>query len=162
MRRVSVTIKTHPEPIWRDRANFLIRAPYEGPHVDMNAVEQLWARQVDEQRFEICCIPYIIYDVNLGDLVETDETYTLVRVLEDSGHYAFRIWFTGHSEDERSEVCSALESANAGLEWCSQNVLAVDAVDRLQAERISGMLVDYQSLGFLHYETGRTREPGAT
>jgi hypothetical protein len=41
----------------------------------------LWARQVGDRRFEICCIPFFLYDVALGDVVETDENYSLVRVV---------------------------------------------------------------------------------
>ena len=28
--------------------------------------EQLWARRLDEERFEVCCIPFFAYDVALG------------------------------------------------------------------------------------------------
>jgi hypothetical protein len=37
--------------------------------------EQLWARQVGDRRFEICCIPFFVYDMALGDVVETDANH---------------------------------------------------------------------------------------
>lgn len=39
----------HQEPVWRDRANFVINAELseKGPHL----FEQLWARQLGEDKF---------------------------------------------------------------------------------------------------------------
>jgi hypothetical protein len=39
--------------------------------------EQLWARQVGDRHFELCCIPYFVYDLALGDVVEIDADYRL-------------------------------------------------------------------------------------
>jgi hypothetical protein len=60
----------HPEPVWRDRADFVVHA--ELPEADRpKRFEQLWARQLAEREFELCCIPFFIYDVALGDVVRT-------------------------------------------------------------------------------------------
>src|SRR5947209_2116831 len=68
----------HSEPVWRDRSNFIIAAEVLGG--GDTRTEQLWARQVDEHRFEVCCIPFFVYDVALGDVVVTspkgDRKYT--------------------------------------------------------------------------------------
>jgi hypothetical protein len=70
----------------RDKANFVIDAklPEEG------RFEQLWARQVTQNTFELCSIPFFLYDVALGDIVQTHEAfgrkYMLDRVLRPSGH----------------------------------------------------------------------------
>jgi hypothetical protein len=60
----------HLEPVWRERSNFVIAA--EVPDGGDTETEQLWARQIDEHRFEICCIPFFVFDIALGDVVETD------------------------------------------------------------------------------------------
>jgi hypothetical protein len=43
----------HETPVWRERANFIIGAALDAP----GKWEQLWARQVSPNRFELCCIP---------------------------------------------------------------------------------------------------------
>ena len=47
--------------------------------------EQLWARRVDDEHHEICCIPFFVYDLALGDTVEVDADHLVTRVVEPSG-----------------------------------------------------------------------------
>jgi hypothetical protein len=77
----------HEGPVWRDRANFIVGAPLS----EEGRAEQLWARQLGGERFEICCIPFFVYDLALGDVVETDAAQNIVRVVEPSGRFVFRI-----------------------------------------------------------------------
>ncbi|WP_177228866.1 DUF4265 domain-containing protein [Amycolatopsis sacchari] len=64
----------HLRPAWSDRANFVIHArlPDEG---SPKKFEQLRVRRVAQTRFEICCIPFFLYDLSLGDVVETSSRY---------------------------------------------------------------------------------------
>lgn len=56
-----------PSRFWRDSADFIITAALpEAGHF-----EQLWAKNVGENQLEICCIPFFLDDVALGDVVET-------------------------------------------------------------------------------------------
>jgi hypothetical protein len=79
----------HETPVWREKADFMIC----GPLPEAARSEQLWARQVGDQRFETCYIPFFLYDVALGDVVETNAGYDVERVVEASGRYVFRVWF---------------------------------------------------------------------
>jgi len=141
----------HETPVWRERANFVIGAalPEEG------RTEQLWARQLGENRFEICCIPFFLYDVALGDVVETDANYDLVRVVVASGRFVFRVWF-GDSFHPRQEVANELSELGALSEWSSTNLLAVDASDGAHAQSIADYLAEQERAGRLMYETGRS------
>jgi hypothetical protein len=141
----------HETPVWRDRADFVIGAPIH----DAERAEQLWARQVGEQRFEICCIPFFIKDVALGDVVETDAEYDVTRVVERSGRYVFRVWF-GESFHPRQKVADELSELGALLEWSSANLLAVDAVDRPHAQVIADYLEAQERADRLRYDTGRS------
>jgi uncharacterized protein DUF4265 len=145
------TEAVHPDPVWRDRANFTIGAalPEEG------RTEQLWARQIGDQRFEICCIPFFVYDIALGDVVETDSRLTVVRVVERSGRYVFRAWF-GESFHPREEIAERLHAMGALLEWSSANLLAVDAPDGSHAQVIADFLAEEERAGRLMFETGRS------
>ena len=141
----------HDAPVWRDRADFVIGAPLP----EEERAEQLWARQVGDQRFEICCIPFFLYDVALGDVVETDSNYDLARVVERSGRFVFRVWF-GKAFHPRQEVADELTELGALLEWSSANLLAVDAAGEANAQRIADYLAEQEGAGRLMFETGRS------
>lgn len=148
----------HTEPSWRARSNFIICA--ELPEADRpKKFEQLFARQVGEDRFQICCIPFFLYDVALGDVVSTrpsgDRTYVVDAVVERSGRFVFRIWF-GDSLYPRDVVADDLIKLGALLEWSSVNLIAVDAADADQARVVADYLAEQERAGHLAYETGRS------
>jgi hypothetical protein len=144
----------HPEPVWRDRANFVIASAVDPSGTDV-ATEQLWVRKIGARCFELCCIPFFVYDLALGDVVETDDNYLVQRVVTHSGRYTFRVSF-GHSRQWREEVIAQLEELGSMLEWSSVNMVAVDAVDKQHAQRIADFLHGREQRGDLIYETGRT------
>ncbi len=141
----------HEVPVWRDRANFVIGAPL----CERGRAEQLWARQVGDQRFEICCVPFFPYDAALGDVVEADANYDVVRVVERSGRFVFSVWF-GEAFHPRQKVADELGELGALLEWSSANLLAVDAADEAHAQVIADHLAEQEREGLLMYETGRS------
>jgi hypothetical protein len=149
-----VSEAVHPDPVWRARSNFIIATPIESGHTDV-VTEQLWARKVDDRHFELCCIPFFAYNLALGDVVETDESYLVRGLSTSSGRYVFRVWF-GESFHPRDEVVSELESLGALIEWSSPNLLAVDARDGLHAKEVAGYLQAQEDAGRLMYETGKT------
>ena len=142
----------HRVPVWRERSNFIIAAAVDPGNTDV-ASEQLWARKIDDRHFELCCIPFFLYDMALGDVVETDEAFKVQRVSTHSGRYVFRVYF-GRSAHPREEVADLLKSLGALLEWSSENLLAVDAVDQTHAQVIAYALQEREDLGQLMYETG--------
>lgn len=144
----------HVEPVWRDRSDFIIAADID-PRVAGVSREQLWARRAGECQFEVCCIPFFLYDVALGDFVETDDGYTVRKVSRPSGRYVFRVWF-GDSLQPRDETATELGSLGALLEWSSLNLLAVDARDAAHARQIADYLQEQENAGRLMYETGKT------
>jgi Domain of unknown function (DUF4265) len=148
----------HLEPVWRDRSNFIIAADISSQGTAA-AYEQLWVRQLSGNQFELCCIPFFLCDVALGDLVETEVSgprqYVISRVVTPSGRFVFRVWF-GESFQPRDEVAIALEDLGALLEWSSPNLLAVDARDAAHGQVIADFLADRESKGQLVYETGKT------
>lgn len=143
----------HTDPVWRERSDFVIAAEVSGGDI---ATEQLFARQVGPDRFELCCIPFFLYDFALGDVVETDATYMVRRVIEPSGRFVFRVWF-GDTVHPRDEIAEQLAGLGALLEWSSVNLLAVDAEDREHAQKIADYLSEMEAAGKLMFETGRSR-----
>src|SRR6266550_5216238 len=113
----------HPEPVWRERADFIISAPLL---LEEGRAEQLSAWHGEDHLFEICCVPFFVFDVALGDVVETNARHDSVDVVQRSGRFVFRVWF-GESFHPRQEIADQLSDLGALLEWSSDNLLAVDA-----------------------------------
>lgn len=150
----------HLSPARRDRADFIINANIEAEGLPRR-FEQLWVRQLGERRFELCCIPFFIYDLALGDEVETtpqgDQEYILARVVKPSGGYTFRAWFGDSSHaTARDDVIEALRDLGSEFEWHSEDLLAIDAADDVRAQDVADFLQEREQLGHLTYETGRT------
>jgi Domain of unknown function (DUF4265) len=148
----------HEQPVWRDRSDFIINA--ELPEKDQpQRFEQLFARQLDDDRFEVCCIPFFVYNIALGDIVYTapkgNRKYVVAGVAEPSGRYVFRVWF-GDSFIPRDEISDKIEALGSLVEWSSRNLLAVDAANAERAQRVANFLTEREDAGQLLYETGRT------
>jgi hypothetical protein len=148
----------HQDPVWRDRSNFIISV--ELPERDRpRRLEQLFARQLREDRFEVCCIPFFVFDIALGDVVVTsprsDRQYVVEKVTEPSGRYVFRVWL-GDSFQPRDEIAGELKAFGSLLEWSSRNLLAIDAVDQEHAQLVADFLAERERSGSLIYETGRS------
>jgi hypothetical protein len=148
----------HQEPIWRDRANFIINAAL--PETDRpHRFEQLWARQLEGNKFEVCCIPFFLYNIALGDIVLTvargELKYVVDQMIRHAGHYTFRVWFDP-SFHSRDEITSTLMNMGALLERSSTNLLAVDAPDLHHAKAVANFLAEREQRGQLMYETGQT------
>lgn len=146
---------THAEPVWRDRADFIINAPLPEP----GRFEQLWVKKVGEEQFEICCIPFFLYDLALGDTVQTapqgERQYVLSRVLSQSGRYVFRAFFERTQYRYRDSTVQALQELGALVEWSSPSLLAVD-IDGASAQKVADLLNELEKQERLVYETGKT------
>src|SRR6266487_3803765 len=129
---MEANIFVHANPVWRERANFIIGAKCSQEGSSSQQWEQLWARQTAHNRFEICCIPFFVYNLALGDEVETEpesgKNYVVQRVIRSSGHWTFRAWFKDTSDPAaRSEVPAEIERLDCLVEWFSANLLGIDA-----------------------------------
>lgn len=147
----------HQNPVWQDKANFIIAA-YLGEKDGRGEWEQLWALRLDDRHFSLCCIPFFAYDLALGDEVETDENYVVMRVTKSSGRSTFRIWFgTSTATGIKDDVVSKMMQVGADIEWSSENLLAISAADVDQTQVVVDYLEAQHSVGSLTHETGRTK-----
>ena len=144
----------HRGPVWRDRSNFIITAAID-PGDTETTTEQLWARRLDDARYELCCIPFFAYDLALGDIVEVDLAFQVTRVSTPSGRYVFRVYFN-ESTQPGDEAVERLEELGALMEWSSGKLLAIDARDQSHAQQVADFLQDRETLGQLVFETGKS------
>jgi len=147
----------HKNPVWRDKANFIIAADISEDD-NKREWEQLWSRKISDSRFEICCIPFFVYDLALGDEVETDENHVITNVAKKSGQTIFRIWF-GELLDKgvRDEVANKMQQLGCEQEWSSENLLAISVSTNKMVQSVEKFLYDRQNRNLLTYETGRTK-----
>ncbi|MDP3871746.1 MAG: DUF4265 domain-containing protein [Methyloversatilis sp.] len=146
-------VAVHSSPIWRDRANFVFAA-HQGAKDGSNEWEQLWGQEVAPRRFVVCCIPFFVRDVSLGDEVEVDANFVLKRVVRASGQVTFRVWFGGKSGVNRQELLNEITAMSPLMEWSSENLLAL-SVTQANAPLIADYLQLRENEGRLQYETGR-------
>jgi Domain of unknown function (DUF4265) len=160
-------VAVHQEPIWRDRANSIIMVDVSDEG-NPPRWEQLWPREVESHRYQLCCIPFFAYDLALGDIVDTEtkgeHQYAVRSVVEESGHSTFRIWFgnssgpDGHREGGiHHRVLADLTAQGALMEWSSHNLLAVDVEPKI-VQQIPNYLWGLEQQGTLEYETGMMHE----
>ena len=145
---------THADPVWRNRSDFIIATPIDASDTEVET-EQLWARRLGANRFEICCIPFFAYNLALGDVVETSPDFMVDRVVRPSGRYVFRVFFPD-SAFSKTTATSELQALGGLMEWSSSDLLAVDAPDVTRAQSIADYLHSHAVRSHLVYETGRT------
>ena len=142
--------RTHASPVWREKANALVQAKLE----DDSSSEQLWCRKLGDDKFEVCCIPFFLYDVALGDIVLAPE-FHLHKVVRPSGRFVFRAYLAEDQREWRDSLQAQLEDIEAQAEWYSTGLVSIDAPNLEKAETISTWLSECEQHGFLTYETGK-------
>jgi hypothetical protein len=152
-------VKVHVHPVWRDKADFMLNMKIDSEDGALR-YEQLWVKRHGEELFEICCIPFFLYDLALGDKVrvaEQDGRRVMEGAVEFSGHHTFRAWFGDSSQaTAKDEVLRELERRGCLYEWFSENLLAIDAPNDGVAMAIADYLLAQEEQEYLQYETGRT------
>jgi hypothetical protein len=151
-------IKKHPNPVWRGKANYTLIMKIDSED-DVLRHEELWARQVTDELFEICCIPFFIYDIHLGDIVrirQYGERNIVDGTMTPSGHHTFRVWFQTYSPAVKEDVLQHMQQLGCVMEAFSDQLTAVDAPDDATALQLAHYLEEQMATGALDYETGRT------
>lgn len=150
----------HLHPVKRDNGDACILAACIPPAgTDYEAWEALWCKRKAKDRFEVCCIPFFMYNLSLGDIILVDQNQRMKKVIKESGHYTFRVWF-GDSKDEniREDVIKGVAVYGCGFEWSTNNLLAIDAPTLRHAQDIANFLKEKMDQGSLVYETGKVNQ----
>jgi hypothetical protein len=141
----------HAEPVWRDRADYIVNAELDGGLAGWR--EQLWGRQVSPREVQLCCLPFFAYDLALGDVVAVDDDNLVRSVVRRSGRYVFRVNIDDPTQ--RRRATEAVRATNVLQEWYSTDYAALDAPNLQRAEQLAAHLQDLQDAGHLQFETGR-------
>ncbi len=106
--------------------------------------------------FEICCVPFYVYDLDRGDLVTRNETDVITGVIAKSGDCGFRFKIDPSNEEHLEKIITALEGCGAELEFIpSGEMIAVNAPKGIDQGLISAVLATFEDADYLVYETVR-------
>jgi hypothetical protein len=150
----------HLHPVKRDNGDACILATCIPPVGTKYEVwEALWCKRKAKDRVEVCCIPFFVYNLSLGDIILVDQNQHMKKVIKESGHYTFRVWF-GDSKDEniREDVIKGVTEKGCGFEWSTNNLLAIDTPTLRHAQDIAHFLKEKMDQGSLIYETGKVNK----
>lgn len=150
---------THDFPVWREKANFILAVRLNDPDVPKEwEWEQIWARQVEENVFEICCVPFFAYGLALGDFVNTatveGKKYSINEILEKNGHTTYRIWF--RDLDKWNSVIENIKDLDCLVEirWEKSKLIAVDAPTSEVRNTLESYLTELEAVGIIRFEAG--------
>lgn len=134
-------------------SDFFIRADLAN-HGMPGRFEQLWVQKLGEGQFEICCVPFFTYGVALGDTVQTDDEFTLQRVLFKSGHRTLRVAIV--NECRQSDIHEMLhhwvERTGLPYEWYSEGYLAVDLPANDEVKMAISDIFTFSEAGQISFE----------
>jgi hypothetical protein len=139
------THAVHQQPVWRERANFIVDADVGEPDQPPR-FEQLWARQVAADHFVLCCIPYFAYGLSLEDEVlaatSGEDRYVVRDVVRRSGRWVFRVWFgESHAMAAADRLLRSIHDLGCLHEWSSGHLVAIDAANDAQKSQLAPILV---------------------
>jgi hypothetical protein len=133
-------------------SDFVIRVDLAG-HGMPGRREQLWAKQVAPTRFVLRSIPFFAYGIRPGDEVETDEGFSVQRVVHSSGNQVLRVAVSPAGAGAiQAELHSLLEHLGLSHEWHREGYVAI----KLPSDAIPHSLLSYIEPrahdGQLHFE----------
>jgi hypothetical protein len=149
-------IATHENPVWRDRANYILQADL-ADHGLPGRYEQLWARHVSDGQYELCCLPFFTYGYALGDIVRLRAAtgrfdQVLGPVVRPSDRTLLRVAFV--NRDHHEELHAALAGSGRPHEWKSFGLVAIDIEDVVPAS-LWTTIDALASAGHVLWEWGR-------
>lgn len=130
--------------------------------------EQIWARKVGDDTYEVMSIPCAAYGLNRGDLVRTGFSTEknlpeILEVTEPSGHRTVRVIFTNPKMPgpERLALMEEFKKLNCEYEKVNDNYYSMDAPTLESHTDLCNSLGKLQDGGILAYETCETRVQGS-
>ena len=150
----------HLNPIWREKANFIINCELGGEPDKPNVIqmEQLWAKRLEENRFMVCCIPFFAYGIALGDEVLTAPkgkmNFIVQNVVQPSGHSTFRVWLGSTNPQFVPTLLRLIRQTDASIEFYSEHLFGVDSSSKEITTHLVQILNKWQEDGNINYEAG--------
>lgn len=148
-----MTVLAHPRAVWGSRSDAAVAVTVPG---EPGVLELLAVRRVAAGRYEVCCLPFLLYEICLGDVVDVDEaTREITATVTDAGRFLFRVHtFRSRGGLKARDVASQVSSLGFAFEIHGRDLVAVDA-DASRGQELADFLEAGEVRGDWEYETGR-------
>jgi hypothetical protein len=147
---MSGQIVTHNSPMKRPIPSFMLHAVLDAQAVADPDLEQLWTKRVGEDQFEISCLPFFVYDLAFGDVVQSsaDKGWQVGEVISRSGHGLIRAAANDPARgDEFQQVVHAIVAELAmPHEWYNPRYVAVHVDRERSPDQLLASLADLGDL----------------
>jgi len=153
-------ILTHTFPLLRKEANYLKILPAKGMPFGYSH-EQIWLKKLKNSKYSVCCVPYLLYDLCIGDTIKFDNSNKGYELVASAGRYGFRAVFD-IDKILGNEVLMKLKesSIKTNIEYETYlSLIAIDVKDIKSAREYSGFLRDLVKESIIvEYETIRMKD----
>jgi hypothetical protein len=142
----------HTQPIWGFRSTGTVSVELTDYGLP-GKFESLDVQQQEDGLFVVCCIPFFVNGVALGDVIDWREQTDRVTVRQKSGHTVLRLAVVCPDDEEsyHSFIHAWLEKERLFHEWRGVGYVTVD-IPKGRALMIPQPLVDDESLGAIQIE----------
>jgi Domain of unknown function (DUF4265) len=141
-----MNIVRHTAPAWREYGETAVAVRTPESHI-----EEIWVHKLPDDQMGVCCIPFFLYDVGLGDVgfVNSEGAF---QVTKPNGRFIFRAWCE-RPEGGLSQLMDYIAKSQLLFETRGR-LIAIDA-DEGQAQDLANVLDELERKGLLQFETGR-------
>lgn len=147
----------HNNPAWKHKANFIIGVKIEDEiWSEQYSFEQLAVREDSDGTYELCCIPFAVYDLSLGDYVTVNSSNNVTAVTKASNQIGFRI--ATKDKYQQQSLLNYLEKFKVYSEIFSEKLNVISTEDDSIAKEMAGLLnlLEFKQ-EIMEYETIRTK-----
>jgi hypothetical protein len=148
-------------------ASGLSRIHIELPNHPSGGGESMWALPLGSDLYELRNVPFLAYDLNLGDIVlatadSPRQIPEIRRVVKRNGHSTLRLLFRSSvPEKKRRALLQSLRFLSASFERGHDRLFALDLSPEADVVRVRAILDDWARKGWSDYETCEPRMPGS-
>ncbi len=129
-------IFTHPHPAWGDVADSEVKMLVEDETTrEIFDYELIPSKHQRNNLYQICAIPLVAYELNLGDIVELDSDHFITKIHTRGGRFGYRIAIFSESHNHHEDIINHEKVVNElyrkgyTLELNTHNLIAVDVDD---------------------------------
>ena len=143
-------IVQHDEPIWQERANFILRLEftYGGEEIG----EQIWTRPLGDGWYELCCIPFYAYGLALGDHLQFGEDLVFAGTIRPQGRQTVRVFQPAGHRKHAEALHRLFDELDVLVEAQSTALHAIDFPSRAALDASWPRLVEMTSTSDSEFE----------
>lgn len=133
--------RTHEHPAWGSRVDTTVLAPVAGME---RAFEELPCERGEDGSYVVCCLPFQVEGVHLGDVVAAVVDRSGRPIVESVSTRAGRVTVgleVSLMRTSPAAIVERLDAMNRVYEWPGGSSIVVDAMDNADADELISLLL---------------------